>query len=76
MTLEKTGPTWNYFIGEPVFFDTVYPNDADTTSLAMLVLGDVSAEEEAFAVREILSHLNPDGLPYVSSTKPTSPHLT
>ncbi|KAJ3456210.1 hypothetical protein MRS44_016233 [Fusarium solani] len=64
VTLEKTGPTWNYFIGEPVFFDTVYPNDADTTSLAMHVLGDVSAEEEAFAVNEILSHLNPDGLPY------------
>ncbi|EEU37501.1 uncharacterized protein NECHADRAFT_51518, partial [Fusarium vanettenii 77-13-4] len=52
------------FIGEPVFFDTVYPNDADTTSLAMHVLGDVSAEEESFAVNEILSHLNPDGLPY------------
>ncbi|KAJ4171571.1 hypothetical protein NW754_013341 [Fusarium falciforme] len=64
VTLEKTGPTWNYFIGEPVFFDTVYPNDADTTSLAMHALGDVSAEEEAFAVKEITSHLNPDGLPY------------
>ncbi|KAL6365884.1 hypothetical protein LRP88_00466 [Fusarium phalaenopsidis] len=66
VTLEKTGPIWNYFIGEPVFFDTVYPNDADTTSLAMHVLGDVPAEEESCAVKEILSHLNPDGLPYTS----------
>lgn len=49
-----------------MFFDTVYPNDADTTSLAMHVLGDVSVEEETFAVKEITSHLNPDGLPYVS----------
>ncbi|RSM04539.1 hypothetical protein CEP52_006756 [Fusarium oligoseptatum] len=64
VTLEKTGPTWNYFIGEPVFLDTVYPDDSDTTSLAMLVLDDITPEEEAFAVEQILSHLSPDGLPY------------
>ncbi|RMJ13316.1 hypothetical protein CDV36_006998 [Fusarium kuroshium] len=64
VTLEKIGSTWNYFIGEPVFYDTVYPNDSGTTSLAMLVLEGISHGEEAFAVQEILSHLNPDGLPY------------
>ncbi|KAI8653792.1 hypothetical protein NCS56_01334300 [Fusarium sp. Ph1] len=77
VTLEKTGPIWNYFIGEPVFFDTVYPNDADTTSLAMHVLGDVPAEEESCAVKEILSHLNPDGLPYcwLQTSRPRFCHV-
>ncbi|RSL88708.1 hypothetical protein CEP51_001632 [Fusarium floridanum] len=42
----------------------LYPDDSDTTSLAMLVLDDITPEEEAFAVEQILSHLSPDGLPY------------
>ncbi|KAM3451174.1 hypothetical protein MY3296_005546 [Beauveria thailandica] len=36
----------NYFIGGSEFFNTVYPNDADTTSLAMVVLDDVTVEEK------------------------------
>ncbi|RTE82370.1 hypothetical protein BHE90_003064 [Fusarium euwallaceae] len=43
----------------------LYPDDSDTTSLAMLVLDDITPEEEAFAVEQILSHLSPDGLPYI-----------
>ncbi|RSL44800.1 hypothetical protein CEP54_014533 [Fusarium duplospermum] len=77
VTLEKTGPTWNYFIGEHVFYDTVYPNDSDTASLAMLVLEDITPEEEAFAVQEILSHLSPDGLPYcwLQTSRPRFCHV-
>ncbi|RSM05983.1 hypothetical protein CDV31_009317 [Fusarium ambrosium] len=30
----------------------------------MLVLDDITPEEEAIAVKQILSHLSPDGLPY------------
>jgi hypothetical protein len=65
VTLEKKGPTWNYFIGEPMFAGTVYPDDVDTTALAMIVLEDIPMEEKALAMRLMLSNLNPDGLPYV-----------
>lgn len=66
VTIEKKGPTMNYFIGTPVFANTTYPNDSDTTSLAMVVLKDVTQAEKEDASRAILDHLNPDGLPYVS----------
>lgn len=56
----------NYFIGTPVFANTTYPDDSDTTSLAMVVLKDVTKAEKEDASRAILAHLNPDGLPYVS----------
>ncbi|PFH63106.1 hypothetical protein XA68_17750 [Ophiocordyceps unilateralis] len=65
VTLENNGPTWSYFVGPPIFADTLYPNDSDTTSLAMAVFDDtVSAEDKSVAMSTILSHLSPDGLPY------------
>lgn len=65
--LEHKGHTWNYFIGEPIFAGTTYPNDSDTTSLALVILDEVSSKDKTLAMEAILSHLNPDGLPYVSS---------
>lgn len=56
----------NYFIGEPTFAETTYPNDSDTTSLAMVVLDDVTPAEKDIVMQTILQHLNPDGMPYVS----------
>ncbi|PHH91475.1 hypothetical protein CDD83_314 [Cordyceps sp. RAO-2017] len=64
VTLDHKGPTWGYFIGSPVFAETVYPNDSDTTALAMAVLEDISAEDKEAAMDVILSYLSPDGLPY------------
>lgn len=64
--LEEGGSTWNYFIGEPVMVDTWYPNDSDTTSLAMVLLEGISTETKEEAMTAILSHMSPDGLPYVS----------
>lgn len=54
-----------------LFADTVYPDDSDTTSLAMTILDDVSEEENQQARATIKANLNPDGLPYV--TIPTTP---
>lgn len=65
VTLERKGPLWNYFIGEPRFEDTLYPNDSDTTSLANVTLDDVPTEDKELAMKMILSNLNPDGMPYV-----------
>ncbi|KAF4580834.1 hypothetical protein GQ602_006971 [Ophiocordyceps camponoti-floridani] len=65
VTLDHKGrSTWNYFIGTPVFAGTAYPDDSDTTSLAMSILDDVSSEDKKLAMESILSHLSPDGLPY------------
>ncbi|KAM0551185.1 hypothetical protein ACHAPJ_008527 [Fusarium lateritium] len=76
VVLEQKGPTWNYFIGNPVFAGTTYPNDSDTTSLAMAVLDDVSMEDKLQARDAVLSNLNPDGLPYcwLSKTRPRFDH--
>ncbi|KAJ4258005.1 hypothetical protein NW762_008142 [Fusarium torreyae] len=73
---EQKGPTWNYFIGNPVFAGTTYPNDSDTTSLAMTVLDDVSGKDKLQARDAILSNLNPDGLPYcwLSKIRPRFDH--
>ncbi|KAF4969144.1 hypothetical protein FSARC_3581 [Fusarium sarcochroum] len=76
VVLEQKGSTWNYFIGDPMFAGTTYPNDSDTTSLAMSVLEDVSVEDKLQARGEILLNLNPDGLPYcwLSKTRPRLDH--
>ncbi|XWW95444.1 hypothetical protein V2A60_003403 [Cordyceps javanica] len=62
--LEHSGSTWNYFIGEPRMVETRYFNDADTTSLAMVLLEDISEEERENAMKAILGNLSPEGLPY------------
>lgn len=70
VTLEKRGHTWNYFIGESRFCDTIYADDSDTTSLAMVVLDDIPKEEKEYAMNAILANLSPDGLPYVRNLGP------
>ncbi|KAH7174881.1 HAD-like domain-containing protein [Fusarium flagelliforme] len=49
-----------------------YPNDSDTTSLAMAVLEDTPMSLKLQARDEILSHLSPDGLPlcWLNKTRP------
>ncbi|KAK5988302.1 Sesquiterpene cyclase astC [Cladobotryum mycophilum] len=64
VSLEKKGVLWNYFIGDPIFANTVYPVDSDTTSLAMIVLDDIPMHEKEKAMDIMLQNLNPDGLPY------------
>ncbi|KAE9401266.1 hypothetical protein BT96DRAFT_965029 [Gymnopus androsaceus JB14] len=69
--LDNNGPTWQYFIGTPIFTDLKYPDDADTTSLAMVTL-DAPPEERQVVMDTILSHLTVDGLPlaYFDHTRP------
>ena len=69
VVLESDGPTWNYFHRESPTLpmsNAAYPNDSDTTSLAMAVLEDMPMSSKLQARDEILSHLSPDGLPFVS----------
>lgn len=71
VVLESEGPTWNYFQRESPtlsMLNAAYPNDSDTTSLAMVVLEDTPMSLKLQARDEILSHLSPDGLPFVSFT--------
>lgn len=71
VVLESDGPTWNYFHRESPTLsmsNAAYPNDSDTTSLAMAVLEDMPMTSKLQARDEILSHLSPDGLPFVSFT--------
>ncbi|RGP73131.1 hypothetical protein FLONG3_6447 [Fusarium longipes] len=77
VVLESEGHTWNYFQrGSPTMTNIVYPNDSDTTSLAMAVLDDVPMAIKVKARDEILSNLNPDGLPlcWLSKSRPRFCH--
>lgn len=65
--LKNEGETWNYFHGSPTYDGTTYPDDPDTTCLAMTMLDDVSMEQKLKARDVILSHVNNDGLPEVSA---------
>ncbi|CCT74250.1 uncharacterized protein FFUJ_10293 [Fusarium fujikuroi IMI 58289] len=65
--LKNEGVTWNYFHGSPTYDGTTYPDDPDTTCLAMTMLDDVSMEQKLKARDVILSHVNNDGLPEVSA---------
>ncbi|KAJ5507004.1 HAD-like protein [Penicillium freii] len=72
MILEATGDpdlvdivphevTWNYFIGTPVLTQTEFPDDLDTTSLALMVLNrpDHIAHQ---VLDRMLEYINEDGL--------------
>jgi len=66
VVLENERYTWNYFQGKPTFAGTTYPDDSDTTSLAMTILEGIPVADKVQARDKILSNLSPDGLPYVS----------
>ncbi|KAF4331905.1 hypothetical protein FBEOM_14314 [Fusarium beomiforme] len=61
--LKNEGYTWNYFHGNPTYNGTTYPDDSDTTCLAMTILEDIPMEDKLKARDVILSYLNRDGLP-------------
>ncbi|KNB19738.1 hypothetical protein FOXG_16945 [Fusarium oxysporum f. sp. lycopersici 4287] len=63
IVLKNEGDTWNYFHGSPTYDGTTYPDDPDTTCLAMTMLDDVSIEQKLKARDVILSYVNKDGLP-------------
>ncbi|KAJ5928243.1 HAD-like protein [Penicillium verhagenii] len=72
MILEATGDdelveidhhetTWNYFIGTPVLTQTVFPDDLDTTSLALMVL--IQPDHIVHGVLDrMLEYVNEDGI--------------
>jgi HAD superfamily hydrolase (TIGR01549 family) len=66
VVLENERYTWNYFQGKPTFAGTTYPDDSDTTSLAMAILEGIPMADKVRARDKILSNLSPGGLPYVS----------
>ncbi|KXH66335.1 hypothetical protein CSAL01_03929 [Colletotrichum salicis] len=55
---------WNVFsYGPPVLTTEVYPEDLDTTSMALLTL-DVDFDVKQETMNDILKYLSPDGLVY------------
>ncbi|KAM4057171.1 HAD-like protein [Hirsutella rhossiliensis] len=69
--LENGGNTWQYFIGERAFTDSNFPQDVDTTSLALVTLS-IPSEQKEQAMQKILGNLSADGLPlaYFDSLRP------
>ncbi|KAH7239996.1 HAD-like domain-containing protein [Fusarium redolens] len=76
VVLENERYTWNYFQGKPTFAGTTYPDDSDTTSLAMTILEGIPMADKVRARDKILSNLSPGGLPYCwfSKTRPRFCH--
>ncbi|KAJ4094116.1 hypothetical protein NW760_014452 [Fusarium oxysporum] len=76
VVLENERYTWNYFQGKPTFAGTTYPDDSDTTSLAMTILEGIPVADKVQARDKILLNLSPDGLPYCwfSKTRPRFCH--
>ncbi|KAJ3958167.1 hypothetical protein N0V92_005268 [Colletotrichum tropicale] len=66
-TSPETGH-WNVFAyGAPVLTTETYPDDLDTTSLALLTL-DATERIKEKAMDDMLKFMNPDGLAYVGDT--------
>ncbi|CAI7613882.1 unnamed protein product [Penicillium glandicola] len=59
--LETWGRTWNYFIGPPQLTTESFPNDLDTTSIALSVL-PVNKEVVWSVMDEMLTFTNVDGI--------------
>lgn len=64
VALDNKGPTWQFFIGEHTFTDSTFPDDTDTTALALVNL-DVPNDEKEMVMEMILGTLTADGLPLV-----------
>ncbi|KAL5586790.1 hypothetical protein FOBRF1_016660 [Fusarium oxysporum] len=65
VVLKNEGDTWNYFHGSPTYDGTTYPDDPDTTCLALTMLEDISIGQKLKARDVMLSYVNKDGLPEV-----------
>lgn len=65
VSLDNKGHTWQYFIGAPVFTTCSFPDDLDTTSLAMVTL-DVDEKLKQEVMDKMMMHLTNEGLPMVS----------
>ncbi|KAF5581070.1 hypothetical protein FPANT_9074 [Fusarium pseudoanthophilum] len=63
VVLKNEGDIWNYFHGSPTYDGTTYPDDPDTTCLAMTMIEDMPTERKLKARDVILSYINSDGLP-------------
>ncbi|KAL4769454.1 hypothetical protein BDW60DRAFT_218866 [Aspergillus nidulans var. acristatus] len=70
--LEEHARSWNFFIGNPLLTTRAYPDDFDTTALALTVLepSDVSVLQSV--LDEMASHVSVDGiiLTYFDMTRP------
>ncbi|KAL4951902.1 HAD-like protein [Aspergillus filifer] len=62
---------WNFFSGKPKFTSQVYPDDMDTTALALGIL-DYEPVLAHSIIDEMLSYVNEDGLilTYADKTRP------
>ncbi|EPS35187.1 hypothetical protein H072_11537 [Dactylellina haptotyla CBS 200.50] len=52
---------WNFFLAEPMFTTSQYPDDFDTTTLALLVLGCPESQAHEVMNRAV-RNVNPDGI--------------
>ncbi|CAG8251042.1 unnamed protein product [Penicillium salamii] len=59
---------WNFFSGKPKYTSQVYPDDMDTTALALVVL-DYEAEVAHSILDEMLNHVNDEGLVQIYTDK-------
>ncbi|KAJ5721610.1 HAD-like protein [Penicillium malachiteum] len=59
---------WNFFSGKPKYTSQVYPDDMDTTALALVVL-DYEPELAHSILDEMLNYVNEDGLVQVYTDK-------
>jgi HAD superfamily hydrolase (TIGR01509 family) len=71
VALQHHERTWNYFIGKPMGTTDTFPNDLDTTSIALLTL-NVDSEVARSVLDEMLLYINSDGLVgvYFDKTRP------
>lgn len=59
--LKRPPRLWNFFSGKPKYTSQVYPDDMDTTALALVVLS-YDAKLAHSILDEILSYVDEDGL--------------
>ncbi|KAL4743164.1 hypothetical protein BDV11DRAFT_166572 [Aspergillus similis] len=70
--LEEHARSWNFFIGNPLLTTRAYPDDFDTTALALTVLGPPDLSVVQSVLDEMASHVSADGiiLTYFDTTRP------
>ncbi|KAJ1335470.1 putative hydrolase of the HAD superfamily [Microdochium nivale] len=69
---ENVERTWNFFNGTPALTTSVYPDDLDTTSLALRNIDGYSPDVKNSILDEVLGYMNDDGLfrVYLDRTRP------
>ncbi|KAL4998266.1 hypothetical protein BDV10DRAFT_201409 [Aspergillus recurvatus] len=70
--LEEHPRSWNFFIGKPLLTTRAYPDDFDTTAVALTVLEPPAAQVLQSVLDEMASHVSTDGiiLTYFDATRP------